>query len=64
MLNNQNDILFLSNLLPDVQEDEKPLAMAFIRRQTELDLYELNDGFQKGTIFRQLYKPFNRGIDD
>lgn len=63
MLNNMGDIIYLTNL-PDMQPETKPLAMAYIRKQTQLGLMNIEDGFDKGTIFAELYKPFNRRIDD
>ena len=37
---------------------EKPLAMAFIQNQTQLDVMNVDDGFKTGTIFKGLDKPF------
>lgn len=41
----------------DVQP-EKPLAMAFIQKQTRPDVMETQEGFKTGTIFKGLDKPF------
>lgn len=35
-----------------------PLAMAYVPWQEWEDVYEIGYGFQKGTIFQQLDKPF------
>lgn len=63
MFNNMGDLIYLTNL-PETVLPEKPLAMAYIRNQTQLGLMDTEQGFSKGTIFAELYKPFNRRIDD
>lgn len=38
--------------------DQLPLAMAYVPMQSFGKVYDLATGFQKGTIFPDLYKPF------
>lgn len=38
--------------------DQLPLAMAYVPMQSWCDVYELQVGFKKGTIFPELDKPF------
>ena len=38
--------------------DSLSLAMSYVPWQTWEDLYKPEDGFQQGTIFKQLNKPF------
>ena len=38
--------------------DEMPLAIAYVPRQVWRELYDADIGFQRGTIFRELDKPF------
>lgn len=40
------------------ETNDFPLAMAYVRRQTVLDVYPTAEGFSYGTIFRELNKPF------
>lgn len=41
--------------------DDFPLAMAFVKNQTELNLYDTEKGYCAGTIFSDLDKPFLAG---
>lgn len=41
--------------------DPMVLAMAYVPNQTWRDLYEPQEGFPRGTIFRQLDLPFMEG---
>ncbi len=41
--------------------DDFPLAMAFVKNQTELNLYDTEKGYSAGTIFSDLNKPFLAG---
>ncbi|MBQ7935385.1 MAG: spore coat associated protein CotJA [Clostridia bacterium] len=41
--------------------DPMVLAMAYVPNQVWQDLYEPEDGFHRGTIFRQLDLPFEGG---
>lgn len=38
--------------------DHLPLAMAYVPMQSWCDVYELQVGFRKGTMFPELDKPF------
>ena len=38
---------------------EMPLAMAYVPWQRWQEIYDVCDGFQRGTIFRELDKPFH-----
>ena len=54
---------FFENISMQMTESDQvhsdiPLAMAYIKRQTELDVMPTAEAFDCGTIFRQLYKPF------
>ena len=44
-------------VMPPVM-DERPLAMAYVRNQTELDPMDVDSAFNTGTLFRQLDKPW------
>ena len=48
----------MPQMLNENNHADIPLAMAYIKRQTELDVYPTAEAFDYGTIFRQLYKPF------
>lgn len=37
---------------------DMPLAMAYVQWQEWCDIYEIDKGFHRGTIFAQLDKPF------
>lgn len=63
MFNDMGNLIYLTNL-PEMQPAPKPLAMAYVRNQTQLGLMDVEQGFNKGTIFAELYKPFNRRVDD
>ena len=54
------DDMFMQITKPDSCE-ERPLAMAFINRQTELNLMDTEKGYSCGTIFNGLNKPFMPG---
>lgn len=43
---------------PESMWDDFPLAMAYVPMQQFKNLYESDEGLQKGTIFSELYKPF------
>ena len=38
-----------------------PVAMAFVTNQTDIETYPVEDGFNAGTIYPVLDKPFLRG---
>ena len=40
---------------------EKPLAMAFINKQTDIDAFDIPVAFSKGTLFKKLDKPLLAG---
>jgi hypothetical protein len=42
----------------DRDRDKKSLAMAYVPMQKFRDLYSAEEGFPKGTIFKELDKPF------
>lgn len=44
--------------MPDAMPDNLSLAMAYVPMQQFKNVYELSDGFQQGTIFPELNKPF------
>lgn len=39
-------------------DGERSLAMVYAPCQSFGDIYDIDTGFSKGTIFRELYKPF------
>ena len=53
-----NDFLCQLNGGPSVFPARTPLAMAYVPMQTWGMLYENEVGLDRGTIFRQLDKPF------
>ncbi len=56
---NANDY---SHLMGEEQEaDSMPLAMAYVPWQCWRDLYAADEGFRRGTIFKELDKPFYGG---
>lgn len=64
MINPMNEFGFMGGVFtPDmsVTMQEKPLAMAFVRNQTELDIMDTEEGFCTGTIFNGLNKPWCPG---
>ena len=44
--------------------DNDILAMAFVNIQPDDGLYDVSAGFERGTIFPDLDKPFLRGGDE
>ena len=52
------DIQSIAHLNPDTCLEQFPLAMAYVPFQRWECLYELPKGFQRGTIFSDLDKPF------
>lgn len=53
------DVMFMQMMRENESaQDDRPLAMAFINRQTELDLMDTEQGYNSGTIFNGLNKPF------
>lgn len=65
MINPMGGFMPLDDMLMQISKpdsaEERPLAMAFINRQTELNLMDTDEGFSCGTIFRDLNKPFTAG---
>lgn len=47
--------------LPEEMPEEMPVAMAYVPYQQWDTVYTAEEGFPKGTIFPQLYKPFCPG---
>ncbi|MBO5726563.1 MAG: spore coat associated protein CotJA [Clostridia bacterium] len=59
MLNPMDNADFLRVVFDGPTEpQQKPLAMAFIQNQKQLNLMDVNDEFKTGTIFKDLDKPF------
>lgn len=53
----ENLSMYLQNIGAAALTD-LPLAMAYVPSQRWEEIYEDNDGFERGTIFRALDKPF------
>ena len=41
-----------------INNEQMPIAMAYVPRQSWQKIYENDKGFMRGTIFEQLDKPF------
>lgn len=54
----ENTFSFNNHSKDDMNLEYRPLAMAYVPRQNWNHLYEIEKGFQKGTIFEKLDKPF------
>ncbi len=50
--------------IPSLLPEETPLAMAYVPFQQNSDTVASEEGFVRGTIFNELYKPFTgkRGV--
>ncbi len=44
--------------IPSLLPEETPLAMAYVPFQQNCDMMASEEGFERGTIFQDLYKPF------
>lgn len=58
MVNPLQEFIVINGMSREDNNDDFPLAMAYIRRQKVLDTFPTADGYSYGTIFRELYKPF------
>ena len=58
MVNPLQEFIVINGMSREDNNDDFPLAMAYIRRQKVLDTFPTAEGYSYGTIFRELHKPF------